>query len=75
MINSNKRKKMDNQNMPPQQPVEINTENALTVLIDILSNTPLWNKDPNVKICCKTIGARIIEMQSRIDNAISILQK
>lgn len=75
MIIMQKGKKMNNEQIPPNQPVEINPDNALTVLIDILSNTPLWNKDPNVKICCKSIGAKIIEMQSRIDNAISILQK
>jgi hypothetical protein len=59
------------------QPVEINPdideETALTILIDILSNTPLWQKDPNVKICCKVIGAKIINLETKIDAAVSVL--
>jgi hypothetical protein len=59
------------------QPVEItpdiNEETALTVLIDILSNTPLWQKDPNVKICCKAIGAKIIILETKIDAAVGVL--
>lgn len=61
-------------NIEPIEPnLEINEENALTVLIDILSNTPIWNKDPNVKICCKTIGAKIINLETKIDGAVSVL--
>lgn len=52
---------------------EIDENNALTVLIDILSNTPLWQKDPNVKICCKAIGAKIINLQTKIDGAVGVL--
>jgi len=59
------------------QPVEINPDidedTALTILIDILSNTPLWQKDPNVKICCKAIGAKIINLETKIDAAVNIL--
>lgn len=54
-------------------PIEIDEDNALTVLIDILSNTPIWEKDPNVKICCKAIGAKIINLQAKIDTAVDIL--
>jgi len=57
----------------PVNNVEITEENALTVLIDILSNHPIWQKDPNVKICCKTVGAKIINLETKIDAAISIL--
>ncbi len=57
----------------PVNNVEITEENALTVLIDILSNHPIWHKDPNVKICCKVVGAKIINLETKIDAAISIL--
>lgn len=57
----------------PENNIEITEENALTVLIDILSNTPLWQKDPNVKICCKVVGAKIINLETKIDAAITIL--
>jgi hypothetical protein len=57
----------------PVNNVEITEENALTVLIDILSNHPIWQKDPNVKICCKVVGAKIINLETKIDAAISIL--
>ena len=58
---------------PIQTNPDINEETALTILIDILSNTPLWQKDPNVKICCKTIGAKIINLETKIDGAVSVL--
>jgi hypothetical protein len=57
----------------PVNNVEITEENALTVLIDILNNHPIWQKDPNVKICCKVVGAKIINLETKIDAAISIL--
>jgi hypothetical protein len=57
----------------PTEPIEITDENALTVLIDILSNQPIWQKDPNVKICCTVIGARIINLETKIDAAIGVL--
>jgi hypothetical protein len=57
----------------PVNNVEITEENALTVLIDILSNHPIWQKDPNVKICCKVVGAKIINLETKIDAAINIL--
>lgn len=53
--------------------IEITEENALAVLIDILSNNPIWQKDPNVKICCKVVGAKIINLETKIDAAINIL--
>lgn len=55
-------------------PEDITPENALTVLIDILSNAPIWQKDQNVRICCKAIGAKIIELETKIDNAVAILK-
>lgn len=58
---------------PIQTNPDINEETALTILIDILSNTPLWQKDPNVKICCKAIGAKIINLETKIDGAVSVL--
>ena len=54
-------------------PIEINEDNALTILIDILSNQPIWQKDPNVKICCKAVGAKIINLETKIEAAINIL--
>lgn len=60
---------------PIQNQIEIDEENALTVLIDILSNTPIWQKDPNVKICCKFVGSKIINLQTKIDNAVEVLSK
>jgi len=57
----------------PEGSDEITPDNALTILVDILSNTPMWNKDPNVKICCKAIGAKIIDLQTKIDNALNVL--
>ena len=58
---------------PIDNNIEIDQDNALTVLVDILSNTPLWQKDPNVKICCKVIGAKIINLETKIDGAVSVL--
>lgn len=52
---------------------EITPDTALTVLVDILDKTALWQKDPNIKICCKMIGAKIIDLQTRIDNGIAAL--
>lgn len=54
--------------------VEITEDNALTVLIDILGNHPIWDKEPNVKICCKVIGAKIINLQTKIEDAVNVLQ-
>jgi hypothetical protein len=56
-------------------PEDITPDNALTILIDILDKAPIWEKNPNVKICCKAIGAKIIELQTKIDDAVTILQK
>jgi hypothetical protein len=56
-------------------PEDITPDNALTILVDILDKTPIWQKDPNVKICCKAIGAKIINLQTKIDDAITLLQK
>jgi hypothetical protein len=61
-------------NIEPVQPnPNIDEDTALAILIDILSNTPLWQKDPNVKICCKAIGAKIINLETKIDGAVSVL--
>jgi hypothetical protein len=53
---------------------EITPDTALTILVDTLDKLPIWEKDPNVKICCKMIGAKIIGLQTNIDDAITILQ-
>lgn len=57
--------------LPGDEP--IHEDNALPILIDILSNYPIWQKEPRVKICCKVIGARMLEQDAKIDGAISIL--
>ena len=56
-------------------PEDITPDNALTILIDILDKKPIWEKEPNVKICCKAIGAKIIGLQTKIDDVVTILQK
>lgn len=53
---------------------DLTPDTALGVLIDILSNAPIWQKDPTVKICCKMVGAKIIELQTKIDNAKAALE-
>lgn len=55
-------------------PEDITPENALTALIEILSNSAIWQKDPNIRVCCKAIGARIIELETKIDNAVAVLK-
>jgi hypothetical protein len=55
-------------------PEDITPDNALTALIEILSNSAIWQKDPNIRICCKAIGARIIELETKIDNAVAVLK-
>jgi hypothetical protein len=57
--------------LPGDEP--ITEDNALTILIDILSNHPIWVKEPRVKICCKVVGAVIIEEKTKIENAIAAL--
>ena len=54
---------------------EITPDNAHTNLKDILNNIPIWEKDIRVKVCCKAIGAKIIDLQTKIDDAVIILQK
>lgn len=54
---------------------EINEDNALSVLIDILDDTGLWQKDPNVKLCCKYIGSKIINLETKMQAAIDILSQ
>jgi hypothetical protein len=55
-------------------PEEITPDNALTVLIQTLRETPLWEKDPNVRICCTMIGGKLIDLQYRIDTAVAALR-
>jgi hypothetical protein len=57
--------------LPGDEP--ITEENALTILIDILSQRPVWEKEPRVKICCKVIGAVIIKQNTKIENALAAL--
>lgn len=51
----------------------IDEETALTVLVEILSQDPLWEKNPDVRICTIMIGSRIIEADNRIADAKAIL--
>ena len=53
---------------------DITPDNALTILVDTLDKLPIWQKDPTLKICCKCIGAKIIGLQTKIDNATAALQ-
>jgi hypothetical protein len=58
----------------PRNKYEINEETALTVLTEILSNDPIWENNPDVRICIKFIGSRQIDADTRIQQAIDILQ-
>lgn len=42
---------------------DVTPEDALTVLIDILSNDPIWKTNGDVKILCKMVGSHIIMLQ------------
>lgn len=53
---------------------DINEETALSVLIEILSQEGIWDKNQDVKTCCKLIGAKKIELETRMEAAINILQ-
>ena len=37
-------------------------------------NAAIWKKDPNVKVCCKFIGAKIIELETKVSDAVTILK-
>jgi hypothetical protein len=58
----------------PKNKYEINEETALAVLTEILSNDPIWEKNPDVRICIRFIGSRQIDADTRIEQAIEILQ-
>ena len=47
---------------------DVSPEDALTVLIDILSNDPIWEKNGDVKILCKMIGAHIIGLKADVED-------
>lgn len=54
---------------------DINEETALSVLIEILSQEGIWDKNQDVRLCCKYIGAKKIELETRIEAAVNILKK
>ena len=53
---------------------EINEETALSVLIEILSENGIWDKNQDIRTCCKYIGANKIELETKIEAAVNILQ-
>lgn len=59
---------------PGGNDIEITEDNALTVLVDILGHAAIWKKDPNVKVCCKFIGAKIIGLETKVSDAVTILK-
>jgi hypothetical protein len=59
---------------PPINP-DMTPDNALTFLVEILDKEPIWENNPNVKIACGMVGAKIIELQTKIENAIEELNK
>lgn len=50
-----------NMGLVPADPAD-----ALTVLIDVLSNDPIWTNNTDVRILCKMVGAHIIGQQDEI---------
>ncbi len=53
---------------------DVSPEDALTVLIDILSNDPIWKENGDVKVLCKMVGAHIINLKAEIDSLSSELK-
>jgi len=62
---------MNNISPPDDEP--ITEDNALKILIDILSRYPVWNKEPRVETCCRILGDVINEEKTKIKNAIEAL--
>lgn len=54
---------------------DVSPEDALTVLIDILSNDPIWDKNGDVKILCKMVGAHIIGLKADVEDYRSDIDK
>jgi hypothetical protein len=50
---------------------DVSPEDALTVLIDILSNDPIWKENGDVKVLCKMVGAHIIALNAEVDSLSS----
>jgi hypothetical protein len=47
---------------------DVSPEDALTVLIDTLSNNPIWKENQYVKVLCKMVGAHIIALDAEVDS-------
>jgi hypothetical protein len=60
-----------NKIMPDEEP--ITEDNALKILIEILSSYPVWNKEPRVEICCRVLRDVILEEKEKIRKAIEAL--
>ena len=54
---------------------DVPVEEALTVLIDILSQQPIWDEDPRVKVLCKMVGAHIINLTDENDRYRNDIEK
>jgi hypothetical protein len=59
---------------------DVTVEESLEVLIDILSQHPIWSEDLRVKVLCKMVGAHIIDLidendqyRNNIDKALNAL--
>lgn len=53
----------------------VSPEDALTALIDILSSNPIWEKNGDVKILCKMVGAHIISLEADADELRANIDK
>lgn len=50
---------------------DVSPEDALTVLIDTLSNNPIWKENEYVKVLCKMVGAHIIALDMEVESLSS----
>lgn len=56
---------------PEEEP--ITEDNALKILIDILSASKLWVEEPRIEVCCRVLGDVIAEEKAKIKKAIEAL--
>lgn len=61
-------------NLKPEDNSDITEETAQQILIEELENSGVWQKNMRVKIAVKILFAQIVNQQTKIDTAISILQ-
>jgi len=60
--------------LKPEDNSDITEETAQQILIEELEKSGVWQKNMRVKIAVKILFAQILNQQTKIDTAISILQ-